>query len=56
MAIVMGEYKVWCGHPNMQGAIDCMHISIVKLSSFPKYYYYHKSKGYTIMAQLIVDC
>jgi len=36
MAIVMDEFKVWCGFLNMQGAIHCMHISIVKPSSFPK--------------------
>jgi hypothetical protein len=56
MVIVMDEFKVWHGVLNMQGAIDCMHISIVKPSSFPKYYYYHKLRGYTIMAQLIVGC
>jgi hypothetical protein len=33
-----------------------MHISIVKPCSFPKYYYYHKLRDYTIVAQLIVDC
>jgi hypothetical protein len=36
MAIVMDEFKVWCGLLNMQGAIDRMHISIVKPSSFLK--------------------
>jgi hypothetical protein len=49
MAIVMDEFKAWRGLLNMQGAIDYMHISIVKPSSFPKYYFYHKLRGYTIV-------
>lgn len=37
MAIVMDDFKVWCGFPSVQGAIDGTHISIVKLVLFLEY-------------------
>lgn len=56
MTIVMNEFKAWCGLPNVHGAINGMHISIVKSSSYPRNYYYHKINGYNVMAQVVVDC
>ncbi len=38
------------------GAIDGTHISIVKPFSYPKNYYYHKSSGYSVVAQTLIDC
>jgi hypothetical protein len=40
----------------VQGAIDGTHISIVKPSTYPEDYYYHKVGGYNVIAQAIVDC
>ncbi len=45
-----------CGFLNLQGAIDGTQISIVKTSTFPKHKYYHKSCGYNVMMQVIVNC
>jgi len=56
MAIVMDDFKVWCGLLNVQGAIDGMHISILKHVLFLEDYYYHKLDGYSLVAQAIVDC
>jgi hypothetical protein len=56
MAIVMDDFKVWCGFMSVQGAIDGMHISIIKPILFPKNYYYHKLGGYSLVAQAIVNC
>jgi hypothetical protein len=56
MTIVMNEFKAWCGLPNVHGAINGMHISIVKSSPCPKNNYYHKISGYNVMAQVVVDC
>jgi len=56
ITIVMNEFRAWCGLLNVHGAINGMHISIVKSSSRPKNYYYHKISGYNVMAQVVVDC
>lgn len=53
MKLVVDEFQAWCGLPNVQGAIDGTHISIVKPSTD---YYYHKFGGYNVVAQAIVDC
>jgi hypothetical protein len=38
------------------GVIHGIHICIAKpTSNFSKHYYYHKTKGYNIMAQIVVD-
>jgi hypothetical protein len=40
----------------MQGAIDGTHVSIAKpLRPFVEDYFYHKTCGYNIVAQAIVD-
>jgi hypothetical protein len=42
--------------PIIMGAIDDIHIAITKPSNaFVKDYYYHKTKGYNIVAQAVVD-
>jgi hypothetical protein len=55
MTIVTNEFRAWCGLPSVHGAINSMHISIIKSSCF-KNYYYHKINGYSVMAQVVVDC
>jgi hypothetical protein len=56
MKLVVDEFQTWCGLPNVQGAINGTHISIVKHFAYPKDYYYHKSNGYSVVAQVIIDC
>ncbi len=53
---LVDEFQTWCGFPNVQGAIDGTHISIVKPFAYPKDYYYCKSNGYSVVAQVVVDC
>jgi len=41
---------------NIMGAIDGTHINITKLANvFSKDYYYHKTRGYNIIVQVMVD-
>jgi hypothetical protein len=54
MQVVMEEFKQWCGLPSIQGAIDETHISISKPIYFPKYYFYHKIGGYSIVLMLLL--
>ncbi len=56
MSFVMEGFKNWCGIPIVQGAIDGIHISIVKPTSYVENYYYHKTYGYSIVAQMIINC
>lgn len=43
MAIVMENFKQWCGLLNVHGAIDNTHIIIYKpITLFPEDYYHHK--------------
>ncbi len=56
MQVVMLDFKNWCGMPNVIGVIHGIHICIAKpTSNFSKHYYYHKTKGYNIMAHVVVD-
>jgi hypothetical protein len=56
MQVVMLDFKNWYGMPNVMGVIHGIHICITKpTSNFSKHYYYHKTKGYNIMAQVVVD-
>jgi hypothetical protein len=55
MQVVMTKFKNWCGMPSVVGAIDDIHMAITKPSSaFAEDYYYHKIKGYNIVAQVVV--
>jgi hypothetical protein len=56
MKLVVDEFQTWCGLPNVQGAIDDIHISIVKPFAYPNNYYYRKSNGYSVVAQVVVNC
>jgi len=56
MKLVVDEFQTWCGLPNVQGAIDGIHIFIVNPFAYPKDYYYRKSNGYSVVAQVVVDC
>ncbi len=61
MWVVMFNFKDCCGMPNMMGAIDGTHISIVKPSSVYykdylwKDYFFHKIGKYNVVAQVVVD-
>ncbi len=48
---------LWYGFPNVQGVIDGIHIDILKFQgAFVKDYYYHKTRGYSIITQVVVNC
>jgi hypothetical protein len=47
---LVDEFQVWCGLPNVQGAIDGIHISIAKPFTYPKDLYYHKFGEYNVVA------
>ncbi len=50
MEDVILEFKEWCELSNFQGAIDDTHISISKPKvDFVEDYYFHKTKGYSIV-------
>jgi hypothetical protein len=51
---LVDEFQAWFGLPNVQDAIDGTHI--VKPSTYPKDYYYHKFGGYSVVAQAIINC
>jgi hypothetical protein len=54
--VVMEEFKKWCGLFVVQGAINGIHLFILKpLGVFVEDYYYHKIGGYNIMAKCVVD-
>jgi len=56
MQNVMAILKACCGLPSMQGAIDGCHFKIVKpTSAFVVDYFYHKTRGCSIIAQAMVD-
>ncbi len=46
MCTIMNDFKLWCGLPSVQGAIDGTHLLISKPSMpFLKDYYYFKYGG-----------
>jgi hypothetical protein len=55
MKLVVDEFQNWCGFPNVQGAIDGIHISIVKHFAYPKDYHYRKFNGYSVVTQVVLD-
>jgi hypothetical protein len=56
MQTIMVDFKTWCGLLSMQGAINKTYVSIAKpLGPFVEDYFYHKTCGYNIIAQAIVD-
>jgi hypothetical protein len=57
MTIVIEEFQTWCSFPTMQITIDDIHVSIVKpQGSYEEDEYYHKTRGYSIVVQTIVNC
>jgi hypothetical protein len=53
--VIMG-FKNFCDMPSVMGAIDGAHICIVELVGvFSKNYYYHKTRGYNIVAEVVVN-
>lgn len=56
MKIVMEEFRLWCGFPNVQGTIKSINVSMLNLwGAYAKDYYYHKINVYNIVAQVVVD-
>ncbi len=56
MEDVMLEFKELCGLLKVHGTIDNAHISIYKPKlDFVKDYYFHKTKGYKVVAQDVID-
>jgi hypothetical protein len=56
MQKVMEDFKQWRGLFNMQGVTNGTHVLISKPSiPYPEDYYYHKSKGHSMVAQAMVD-
>jgi len=56
MILVMVKFMELCGLPNVRGVINGTCISITKFDGgFIKDYYYHKTRGYSIVAQIMVD-
>ncbi len=56
MKIVMEEFRLWCGFPNVQGKIKSTHVSMLNLKgAYAKDYYYHKTSAYNIVVQVVVD-
>ncbi len=52
----MLEFKELCGVPSVHGTINGTHISISKSKlDFAKDYYFHKTRGYPVVAQDVVD-
>jgi hypothetical protein len=48
---LMMEFNSWCGMSSVMGAIDNIHITIIKPSSVSaKDYCYHKTKSYNVVA------
>jgi hypothetical protein len=57
MCSVLNDFKLWCGLPNVQGAVDGTHLFISKpFMPFLEYYYYFKFGGYSIVIKVVVDC
>jgi hypothetical protein len=54
MQAMMEEFKQWCGLPSVQGVIDGTRIFISKIIYFPKDYFYHKIRGYSIILILLL--
>jgi hypothetical protein len=55
MRETMLDFKAWCGLPSVEGIIDCTHFAISKPPTFPEYYNYFKTSGYSVVAQAVVD-
>jgi hypothetical protein len=57
MTLVMEEFINRCVLLSVMSAIDGTHISIARpQEAHATYYYYHKTSGYSIVAQPRVDC
>jgi hypothetical protein len=56
MQSVMAGFREWCHMPRIQGAIDCTHLHIQKPRHlYAEDFYYHKTGGFSIVAQAVVD-
>jgi hypothetical protein len=54
---IMNDFKLWYNLLNVQGPINGTHLFIYKPSMhFSKDYYYFKSRGYSIVAHVVMDC
>jgi hypothetical protein len=56
MEVIMTRFKQWFQLLLMQGAIDGTHVHITKSKTrFAENYHYFKTRGYSIVAQAIMD-
>lgn len=56
MLIGVRKFKDLCGLLNVHGVINGTHVVIIKPSKpFAKDYFYYKSGGYSVFAQVVVD-
>ncbi len=56
MQPIMFDFKNWCGMLSKMGALDGTHISIAKpYNVYYKDYFFHKTRGYSVVAQAVVD-
>jgi hypothetical protein len=52
----MFAFKKFCNLPNVRGALDGTHFSIIKHASpFSEDYYYQIKMGYNLVCQAIID-
>jgi hypothetical protein len=50
-------FRDWCSLPSIHGAIDGTNVAILKpFRHFVNDSYYHKSGGYNVVAQVVMDC
>jgi hypothetical protein len=56
METMIQGFKTFCDLPSIHGAIDGIHFSISKpFGPFSIKYYYHKTRGYIVVCQVVVD-
>jgi hypothetical protein len=56
MEAVLETFKAFCNLPSIHGVIDNAHFLISKhVGQFSHDYFYHKSRDYYVICQVVVD-